>query len=458
MLRPSFRGLLALTLLVGAAGCAARGNGRGDPVASAGLGTLASTSFQGVASGDPARTVVSAPDPPASASTLEAASETAPTSRSAPIDKSVPTSETVPARATAPTSETVPTSQTVPAGETVPAPTGPPSLPVWSPPADAVDLPRPDGPASVGIAAAGFADTVVFYPAVAGTGRGLHRYVEPEWATVAGLDPALMDRVVSSAQIDATPLPADSPRPIVLLTPGWRSLVAFSTSLAESLASNGYVVLATQTDLVAEWSHPASTQQDRDKRLAVVRRLLDFTAGPSLPKLVGPIDVHRIAVGGHSYAGTIAFDATVADRRIAVVFDLDGSARGEATRTPPTRPTLVVVTVDNAKVADPLLGHFAARSPNIAAVGVLDALHLDVTDAASIPMLLGTSVFSTLVGTVGSSGTTDTSRIVGRFLDATLTTRQRQPTGAELVGGLPSATADPFGSQAPAGPPVNPPA
>ena len=326
---------------------------------------------------------------------------------------------------------------------TVPAPT---SLPVWPTPANALTLPAPSGAAAVGVAASGYADTIVFYPAVAGTGRGHHRYVDPVWATAAGLDPTQMDRVVSAAQIDATPAPTNTPRPIVLLTPGWRSIVAFSTSLAEDLASHGYVVLATQTDVAAEWSHPKSTTEDRNKRFALLTHVLDFAQTPSLAAVVGPVDVHRIAVGGHSYAGTIAFDASITDRRISVMIDIDGSARGPTVRSPQPRPALVLVTVDDGVPSDPLLGPLAARSPHIVPVGVLDALHLDVTDAAWIPSVLGTSVFSTLLGPVGKTGTTDASTIIRRFLDATLGAKERQPTSAELVQGLPSTTADPFGS------------
>ena len=134
---------------------------------------------------------------------------------------------------------------------------------------------------------------------MAGTGHGHHRYVEPAWATVAGLDPSQMDRVVSAAQIDAMPAPTIAPRPVVLLTLGWRSVVAFSTSLAEDLASHGYVVLATQTDVVAEWSHPKSTTEDRTKRETCLPTCSTSSRHPHRP-LVGPIDLHRIAAGGHS--------------------------------------------------------------------------------------------------------------------------------------------------------------
>ena len=115
----------------------------------------------------------------------------------------------------------------------------------------------------MGVAASGFPYTVVYYPAVAGTGHGHHRYVEPAWATVAGLDPSQMDRVVSAAQIDATPAPTIAPRPVVLLTPGCGSVVAFSTSLAEDLASHGYVVLVPRPTL-----SPSGATRSRPPRIA----------------------------------------------------------------------------------------------------------------------------------------------------------------------------------------------
>ena len=329
---------------------------------------------------------------------------------------------------------------------TVPGP--PTSLPVWSPPADALALPQVDGPDAVGVAASGFPDTVVYYPALAGTGRGHYRYIVAPLAIAAGLDPVQMDRVVSNAQIDASVAPSSVPRPVLLLTPGWRSVIALSTSLAEDLASHGYIVLATQTDVAAEWSHPKSTSDDRNKRLLTIDAELDFLAGPALAARVGPIDLRRIAVGGHSYAGTVAFDASPGDDRIAATVDLDGSARGEAVRAPTTRPTLVLVTVDAGKVSDPVLGEYAAKSPHVVSVGVTDALHMDITDAAVIPGVLGTSVFSTLIGPVGPVGTTDASTIVVRYLDSVLGAPPHQPTALELVRSLPSTTADPFGPRA----------
>ena len=339
------------------------------------------------------------------------------------------------------------TAATEPTSPTRASPTGTSTTEFVTPsslPLDTLVLPIPDGAAAVGVTNSGFPDTEVFYPALAGSGHGPHVYIRAMWATAASLDPAQLNRVRSYAQLDATPEPTTTARPVVVLMPGWRSLIAFSTSLAEELASHGYVVLAMQSDVATETSHPNSTPEDRASRAAALRRLLAFMRGPSLHTLVGPIDLRRVAVGGHSYAGSIAFDANLTDRRIAAVFDLDGSMRSVATRPSPTVPALVVVTVSDAVSSDPLLGPFVARSPNIVALGVLNALHMDLTDATVLPGILGTSVFAPLVGTIGAVGITDTSTIVLRFLDVALGANAHTPSSDELARGLPSVTNEPF--------------
>jgi hypothetical protein len=106
---------------------------------------------------------------------------------------------------------------------------------------------------------------------------------------------------------------------------------------------------------------------------------------------------------------------------------------------------LIVTTVNDATTFDPLLSDFASRSPNVVAVGITNALHVDVTDAASIPSTLGTSVYSTLLGTIGPTGTIEASTIVLRFLGAALGPDRRVPTTDELLHGLSEVTDDPFG-------------
>lgn len=301
-------------------------------------------------------------------------------------------------------------------------------------------IPSPDGPFVVGVAEVPLANTVAYFPAVVGTGAGHRPYLGPETANVLGVAPDLFDTVKSSATIDATPLPTTSPRPVVILTAGFSSPIELSTSLAEQLASHGYIVIAAQTDLAAEMAFGESDTFDQKfnkPRTEQLTQLLDLLDNPALPGLVGTIDQSRIAVGGHSYAGWIAFDTSLTDTRITAVFNLDGFGGQNQAFT--TVPALAITSHDGLALAlDPKL---VARSPKLVAVALRDAGHYDLTDAPSIAKTLG-DVASTLdLGTIGPIATSNTSTVVLRFLDSTLTTNPRLPTPTELIKGLPSMTA-----------------
>jgi hypothetical protein len=157
------------------------------------------------------------------------------------------------------------------------------------------------------------------------------------------------------------------------------------------------------------------------------------------------VDTARIAIGGHSYAGAIALDVALADRRVAAVVDIDGGARVESTRPAANRPTLLLGSVDDSVERDAALGAFAARSPNTVSVGVTQALHMDLTDAALMPQLLGNSVFAPLLGEAGARGPATAATIVRRFLEATFSPTAHVPSATELLGGLAGTTATPYG-------------
>ncbi|MBI5231025.1 MAG: hypothetical protein HY876_02545 [Coriobacteriales bacterium] len=300
-------------------------------------------------------------------------------------------------------------------------------------------IPSPDGPFVVGVAEVPLAHTIAYFPAVAGTGAGHRPYLGPETANILGVAPHLFDTIKSSSTIDATPLPTTSPRPVVILTPGFASPIELSTSLAEQLASHGYIVIAAQNDLAAEKAFGESDTFDEKfhrPRTEQLTRLLDLLDNPALPGLVGTIDQSRIAVGGHSYAGWIAFDTSLIDTRITAVFNLDGLGGQNQART--TVPALAIASHDGAALDPKLL----ARSPKLVAVALLDAAHYDLTDAPSIAKTLGDAASPLDRGTIGPIATSNTSTVVLRFLDSTLTTNPRLPASTELIKGLPSMTAD----------------
>lgn len=300
-------------------------------------------------------------------------------------------------------------------------------------------IPSPDGPFVVGVAEMPLANTIAYFPAVVGTGAGHRPYLGPETANILGVAPDLLDTIKSSATIDATPLPTTSPRPVVILTPGFASPIELSTSLAEQLASHGYIVIAAQSDLAAEKAFGESDTFDQKfhkPRTEQLTQLLDLLDNPALPGLVGNIDQSRIAVGGHSYAGWIAFDTSLTDSRITAVINLDGLSTQSQSHT--AVPALVIASNDGAALESKLL----ARSPKLVAVALLNAAHYDLTDAPSIATTLGDTASTVQLGTIGPIATSNTSTVVLRFLDSTLTTNPRLPTPTELIKGLPSMTAD----------------
>jgi dienelactone hydrolase len=316
-----------------------------------------------------------------------------------------------------------------------------------------------------------------YYPAVAGTGHGHRKYASPALVGTYGVTMEGFAAITPSAQILAEPRRDLSPRPVVIVAPGGSSFIELSTSLAEELASHGYVVITVQPDVAVDSSlNVGDGNFDESEvglvaevgdqiRFAQINEAINLLSDPLTTKLVGSVDISRIAVGGHSYAGSIAFNASLTDPRIASVFNLDGTLFYEAGATPVSVPSLVVMTdliwVDqdsfdiegNPGVAESF--EAARRSnallrtaPNTVSVGLVDADHYAVTDLPSIVDALPEplrSVSTEGAGGIGRTGTTTTNAIVLRFLNAALADKARLPSAAELVDGLSGATADPIG-------------
>jgi predicted dienelactone hydrolase len=103
--------------------------------------------------------------------------------------------------------------------------------------------------------------------------------------------------------------------------------------LAEDLASSGYVVITVQPDVAAdgllnigdgnygEAEIALAVTVSDEMRRSQIDNAIDLLAEPVTTELVGSVDPARIAVGGHSYAGSTAFDASLSDPRITSVFD-----------------------------------------------------------------------------------------------------------------------------------------
>ena len=234
-------------------------------------------------------------------------------------------------------------------------------------------------------------------------------------------------------------------RPVVIISSGFGSYLEFSTTLIERIASHGYVVIAVQPAVAAEAAVETPTEAMRDARLAQMTSALDYLEDPDLTELVGPIDLDRLALGGHSYAGSIAFNMALVDERVSAVFDLDGSLFDAAQTTSTPIPSLVLCAMGGS-AQDERLASLLLHTPNTVAVGLAGATHFDLTDmpALAADPHLAAILPNSGLGTIGPTATTDTSIIVIRFLNATLGRIPHLPTARELAVDLPNAIVDPF--------------
>ncbi|MFF8268712.1 alpha/beta hydrolase family protein [Streptomyces sp. NPDC016562] len=227
----------------------------------------------------------------------------------------------------------------------------------------AVHLARPTGPFAVGQedlhlvdhsrtdpwAGSGPRELMVTlrYPARRDTGRTA-RYLTREEARLLlvdrGLDQAIPAETLAGVATHARPgaRPAGGRYPLIVLSPGFTVPRATLTSLAEDLASRGYVVAAVDhayesvgtafpggrvlTCLACEKADQAGgTGTVAVTRARDVSFLLDRLTGPRAAwRHAGIIDAHRIAMAGHSLGGASAATAMAADPRILAGVNMDG--------------------------------------------------------------------------------------------------------------------------------------
>ncbi|MEU9036057.1 alpha/beta hydrolase [Streptomyces sp. NPDC048352] len=190
------------------------------------------------------------------------------------------------------------------------------------------------------------------YPAQRGTGRAPAPYMSTEEARLMLADKKL-DQVIDPAVFAATRAharvgarPVQGRYPLIVLSPGFTVSRATLTSLAEDLASRGYVVAAVDHAyesaatafpggriLTCLACGPADAPGGHEAVLGVraqdVSFLLDRLTGrhPAW-RHAGLIDAGRIAMGGHSMGGAAALPAMAADPRIRAGADMDGGLPG----------------------------------------------------------------------------------------------------------------------------------
>jgi dienelactone hydrolase len=234
-------------------------------------------------------------------------------------------------------------------------------------PRPALYLPEPTGPSPVGTTSLWLTDTSrpdpwaagvnarelmvsLWYPATSPDGRRA-RYMTPAESElqltsrdITGVPPDALSTVRTHAAVDATPAGSARALPLAVLSPGFTSPRSTLTALAEDLASHGYVVVGLDhtyesfatafpdgrvTTCLARQAPrrgPRFWEKVVTGRAADVRFVLGQLTGarPAWPG-AGLIDPSRIAMAGHSIGGAAAIAAMLADSRVRVGIDMDGT-------------------------------------------------------------------------------------------------------------------------------------
>jgi dienelactone hydrolase len=214
----------------------------------------------------------------------------------------------------------------------------------------------------------------LFYPATSASGRK-KRYMTPleserylERQNIPNLPLDVLSTVRTNAVVDARP--EGRRHSLIVLSPGFTNSRATLSSLAEDLASHGYVVAVVDhtyenrattfpdgrvtgcaacdvDDLPGFWEKLVHS------RAADVSFVLDELTARHAKWRIGKwgawnlIDRSRIAMGGHSAGGASTIHAMLADPRIRAGIDIDGSSHVPIPDSGLSRPFMFMGSMDS---------------------------------------------------------------------------------------------------------------
>jgi predicted dienelactone hydrolase len=249
----------------------------------------------------------------------------------------------------------------------------------------------------------------LWYPAEAETGTPA-AYVNG----LADIADGLQARgVLSSLEVAALPLVrttaldgatiAGTRHPVIVLSPGNETNVAFYASLAEELASHGYLVIGVDHPFqvaatiiaggeVAVYDTAMDTGDITsavtakiDERVADVMFVLDsLRAGDAeLAPFAAAADLSRIGVLGHSNGGLTAFEVCRADPTLDACLNMDGQGAGGpfGTHIDAAAPPVPFLFLTKETLLHPTIGErFEAAGTSAVRAVVPDASHDNFTD------------------------------------------------------------------------------
>lgn len=277
---------------------------------------------------------------------------------------------------------------------------------LWLDHTRATALPTPTGPFSVGRTTAVWSDVAqeelmapqpgtkrelsawIWYPAEPRQqAQVLDDYFPVPWRKAVEQQRGIMkvltrdlSRVQGNSTRDARVSSQQPSYPVVLMRGGLSSLVVSYTSLAEDLASHGYVVVgfdAPYRSSVVVFPDgrviPRASQNNAElvggaakaqlaTRLAqawsadmsfAVDRLEQLNASDPSGRFLGRLDMARVGAFGHSLGGASALQFCHDDTRCKAVIDLDGIPFGSVVGEGVTQPAMFLMSDHTGDRADP---------------------------------------------------------------------------------------------------------
>jgi len=229
----------------------------------------------------------------------------------------------------------------------------------------------------------------MWYPSVAVTTATPAEYLPAPWRKALERNSGvlmgqLLTRDLALVRTHSTPDPDVSPEqrsyPVVILRAGGGALTTDFTTLAEDLASHGYIVvgfdapyrtfvvvlLDNRVVIRPPANDPENLSADQANRLInrllpmwtsdtafVVSQLEQLNAADPSGKLTGRLDMQRLGMFGHSFGGATALQFCHNDPRCKAGIDIDGAPYGNVVQEGLKQPFLFILSDHSRELADP---------------------------------------------------------------------------------------------------------
>jgi dienelactone hydrolase len=230
----------------------------------------------------------------------------------------------------------------------------------------------------------------MWYPSVAATTAAPTEYLPAPWrkalAEHSGVLMSLfLTRDLSLVRTHSSSDPHVSPEqrsyPVVIMRAGGGALTTDFTTLAEDLASHGYIVVGfdapyrtfvvvlsdNRVVLRPPTNDPENLPADRANRLIhrlllmwtsdtafVVSRLQRLNAADPSGEFTGRLDMQRLGMFGHSFGGATALQFCHDDPRCKAGIDIDGAPYGDVVQEGLKQPFLFLLSDHSRELVDPV--------------------------------------------------------------------------------------------------------